>query len=216
MILTEDLYCIYNKSDIRRECCTMIKTKILKPGYDEKEALLMLLRTDPNLDLQDIDEVYYPYMRLRYLINVGKGKRIKKLSKLSDCIIDRVSGSTYESKGEPEFEDVEIPDDIALEINVSENECYDIGHSFTLKQYIGKAKLMMVPKMQIIEEDIFYKKFYIVKCLDQEGYVYYILVDAVDGGISVLDHEKHIEDLAKEGRLEEAENLLETMDSKNE
>lgn len=194
----------------------MIKTKILKPGYDEKGALLLLLRTDPNLDLQDIDEVYYPYMRLRYLINVGKGRLVKKLNKFSDCIIDRVSGSTYESKGEPEFEDAEIPDDIALDINVSENECYDIGHSFTLKQYIGKAKLMMVPQMQIIEEDIFYKKFYIIKCLDKDSYVYYILVDAVDGGISVLDHEKHLEELVNDGKLEDAETLLESLDDRND
>ena len=78
----------------------MIKTKILKPGYTQKEALVLLLHTDPNLNLEDIEEVYYPYIRLRYLINVGKGRFVKKLSKFSDCIIDRVSGSTYESKGE--------------------------------------------------------------------------------------------------------------------
>ena len=43
----------------------MIKTKILKPGYTQKEALVLLLHTDPNLNLEDIEEVYYPYIRLR-------------------------------------------------------------------------------------------------------------------------------------------------------
>lgn len=166
----------------------MIKTKILKCGYTARDALLLLLRTDPNLDLQDVEEVYYPYVRFRYLVTVGKGKRIDKLSKLSDCIIDRVSGSTYESKGEAEFEETEIYEDEALEIQIPMNECYDIGHSFTLKQYIVKARLLRTPQMQIIEEDLFYKKFYIVKCLDDQKLEYYILVDAVDGGISVLDH----------------------------
>ncbi|MDO4546183.1 MAG: hypothetical protein Q4C25_08495 [Bacillota bacterium] len=169
----------------------MIKTKILKCGYTARGALVLLLHTDPNLDLQDVEEVYYPYVRFRYLVTVGKGKRVDKLNKISDCIIDRVSGSTYESKGEAEFEDAEIHEDEALDVQIPMNECYDIGHSFTLKQYIGKAKLLMTPQMQIIEEDEFYKKFYIVKCLDEEGQEYFILVDAVDGGISVLDHEKH-------------------------
>lgn len=166
----------------------MIKTKILKCGYTARDALLLLLRTDPNLDLQDVEEVYYPYVRFRYLVTVGKGKRINKLNKISDCIIDRVSGSTYESKGEAEFEDIEIYEEEALDIQIPMNECYDIGHSFTLKQYIGKAKLLRTPQMQIVEEDVFYKKFYVVKCLDDQELEYYILVDAVDGGISVLDH----------------------------
>ena len=132
----------------------MIEAKILKPGYTQKEALVLLFNTDPKLDLLDIDEVYYPYVRLRYLVTVGKGRIMKKLNTLCDCIIDRVSGSVYETEGDPEFDYVEIPEDEALEIQTPLNECYDTGHSFALKQYIGKAKLMMTPEMQIIEEDI--------------------------------------------------------------
>ena len=45
----------------------MIEAKILKPGYTQKEALVLLFNTDSKLDLLDIDEVYYPYVRLRYL-----------------------------------------------------------------------------------------------------------------------------------------------------
>lgn len=187
----------------------MIKSKILKCGYTAREALVLLLHTDPALDLQDIEEVYYPYVRFRYLINVGKGRRVEKLSKFCDCIIDRVSGSTYESKGEPEFEDIEINEDEALEVVTPMHTCYDLGHDFALKQYIGKAKLMMTPQMQIIDEDEFYKKFYVVKCLDEAGLEYYILVDAVDGGISVLDHEKHyISEEAAEESLPEGERRL--------
>lgn len=73
------------------------------------------------------------------------------------------------------------------------HKCYDIGHDFTLKQYIGKAKLMFTPQMQIIEEDLFYKKFYVVGCMDENGQMYYILVDGVDGGLSILDNEMHQE-----------------------
>lgn len=168
----------------------MINSKILKCGYTAREALLLLLKTDPNLDLQDIEEVYYPYVRFRYLITVGSGKRREKLNKLSDCVIDRVSGSVYEAREEPEFEEANIHEDEALEVVVPLHECYDIGHDFTLKQYIGKAKLMFTPTMQIIEEDQFYKRFYVVGCMDENGQMYYILVDGVDGGISVLDNEK--------------------------
>ena len=168
-----------------------MKAKILKCGYSAREAILLLLRTDPGLDLQNIEEVFYPYVRLRYLVTVGSGRRMEKLSKLSDCIIDRVSGSVYETSGNPEFEDILISENDALKIAVPMHECCDIGHDFTLKQYLGKVKLMFTPQMQIIEKDLFYKKFYVVGCIDENGSMYYILVDAVDGGLSVLDNEKH-------------------------
>ena len=196
----------------------MINTKMLKYGYMPKEALTVLLHTDPSLDIQDIDEVYYPYVRFRYLVTVGKGRLVKKLNRHSDCIIDRVSGSVYISEGNPEFEEIEIDESKALKIVTPMNECYDIGHDFTLKMFIGKAKLMMTPQMQIIEEDEFYKKFYIVTCLDAEGLPYFIMVDAVDGGISVLDHEKYeeeaLEEAAKRGIL--TEETLEAMQEKQE
>lgn len=189
----------------------MIKTQILEPKYTQKEALVLLLHTDPSLDLQDIEDVYYPYVRFRYLLQIGKGRFTKKLNKLSDCIIDRISGTTYESSGDPYYEEVEIPEDEALEVEIPMHQCYDTGHTFVLKEYIGKAKLVSAPQMQIIEEDHFYKKFYVVTCRNKEGFTYYILVDSVDGGISVLDHEKHIEELAKEGYFEDAERALEYM-----
>ncbi|MDD4200711.1 MAG: hypothetical protein PHS19_04905 [Eubacteriales bacterium] len=171
----------------------MIESKIIKCGYTAREALLLLLRTDKNINLQNIEEVYYPYIRLRYLVTVGSGKRMEKLNKFSDCIIDRVSSSVYEAKGEPEFEEVKIRKEDALDIMIPLHKCYDIGHDFTLKQYIGKAKLMFTPQMQIIEEDLFYKKFYVVGCMDENGQMYYILVDGVDGGLSILDNEMHQE-----------------------
>lgn len=171
---------------------TRVRINILEPGYTAREALLLLLHTDPKLDLQEIEEVYYPYVRFRYLIRIGKGDRMKKLSKLSDCIVDRVSGSAYEGKGEPAYEEQEVCTEDMLDIEVPIEACRDKAHDFTMKMYISRGKLMMTPNMEIIEEDEFYKRFYIVTCLDNNGMEYRIMVDAVDGGISVLDEERRL------------------------
>lgn len=179
------------------------KIRILSPGYSTRQALMLLLHTDPSLDLREIEEVYYPYVRFRYLIQVGKGKLMEKLNKFSDCIVDRVSGSVYEAKGEPEYKDQEIWKEDMLDVEVPLDQCYDTAHDFTMKMYISKGKLMMTPKMQIIEEEEFYKRFYVVTCHDENDQKYHIMVDAVDGGISVLDNEYQ---LALE---EDGKNLLE-------
>ena len=192
----------------------MIETKILGTKYSPREALVMLLHTDPNLDITDIEDVYYPYLGMRYQLTVGKERRfVKRLVKYVDCIIDRVSGTAYDTVYEKDsgntayFQDVEIDEDDALDIVLSIDECHAKGHDFALKQYIGKAKLMFVPDMEIIEEYEFYKKFYVVTCKDEEGRFYFIMVDAVDGGISILDHEAHIDTLARMGEIEELARL---------
>lgn len=166
--------------------------RLLSPGYSARQALMMLLHTDPGLDLREIEEVYYPYVRFRYLISVGRGRLMEKLNKYSDCIVDRVSGSVYEAKGEPEYSELEILNDDMLDVVIPLDRCHETAHDFTMKMYISKGKLMMTPQVQIIEEEEFYKRFYVVACLDKAGLEYHIMVDAVDGGISVLDSESQV------------------------
>ena len=180
-----------------------ITIKVLSARYDAKEALMLLLHTDPSLDIQEIEEFYYPYVRFRYLIRVGKKtKRFDKLNKILDCSVDRVSGTPYEAYGIPEYEETEVYREDMLDIQVPLVECYDIAHDFAMKLYISKGKLMMTPDFQIIEEEEFFKRFFVVNCLDPTGLPYDILVDAVDGGMTILDSELHLD------LIEKSKNLL--------
>ena len=63
------------------------------------------------------------------------------------------------------------------------------------------TSFILTPKMEIIEEDEFYKRFYIVTCLDDRDQEYHIMVDAVDGGLSVLDNEHQLALVEGEGKL---------------
>lgn len=179
-----------------------VTVKILSGGYDAKGALLLLLHTDPSLDIQEIEEVFYPYVRFRYLIQVGKGKRWEKLNKIIDCSVDRVSGSCYEAEGIPEFDEEVIYREDMLDIQIPLAECYDLAHDFAMKLYISKGKLMVTPEFQIIEEEEFFKRYFVVSCLDKKGLHYDILVDAVDGAMTILDSEHHLD------LLEKSKNLL--------
>lgn len=200
----------------------MFETRILEPKYTPREALILLLHTDPNLEIEDIEDVYYPYVRMRFELTVGGGKFVKKLVKYVDCIIDRVLGTAYDtvydkdSDGKPIYRDVEIDEDDCLDPVLTEDDYHKKGHDFALKQYIGRAKLMFTPVFNIIEEEKFYKHFYIVTCRDEKGRIYFIMVDAVDGGISILDHEAHIDELAKIGDYNQLQMLAGEVDLDDE
>lgn len=166
---------------------------ILDYSYDEREALSHLLQTDPYLDITDISAVYYPYIRYRHELSIGKKHRVIKAKKLSDCIIDRVYGSVYIADGRSRYIEVDVEPDEILDIVTPLDVCDKHAHEFTLKEFLEKAKLLVTPKMRIISRDEFYKKYYVVECLDDDGLEYYILVDAIDGSLAVLDNEKHID-----------------------
>lgn len=187
----------------------MISSKILGTQFTPREALIMLLNTDSSLDIRDIDDVYYPYIRMRFQMSVNKNRKfMKTIVKYVDCIIDRVSGTAYDTvydkntDNKPYYVDAEFDEEDALDAELSVEHCRQKGHDFALKQYIGKAKLMFTPEIDIIEEELFYKKFYVITCRDDEGLHYFVMVDAVDGGISILDHENHIDTLVKMGDYE--------------
>ncbi len=166
---------------------------ILEYGYDEREALSMLFQTDSTLNITDISTVYYPYIRYRHELSIGKKHRLVKTKKLSDCVIDRVYGSIYIADGMSSYTTVDADPDEILDIVTPLEECDHAAHIFTLKQFIEKAKLLVTPKIRVLSRDEFYKKYYVVECLDDDGLEYYVLVDAVDGSIAVLDHEKHLD-----------------------
>ena len=165
----------------------MIKSKMILNGYDVEGAQRMLLKTDHKINIIGVDEVFYPYISMHYSVVVGKG-RLSKLNKFYHCITDGVLGSAYEVKGMLTMVDMEIEEKNSLEFQVTPEQCREKAHNFILKLFLGKAKLLMVPNIELTKEEIFYKRFYVMHCLDDEEREYYVMVDAVDGGLSVLDH----------------------------
>ena len=165
----------------------MIKSKMLLNRYDIENAKKVLFSTDHKIDIVGVDEVFYPYISMHYSVAVGKG-RLSKLNKLYHCIIDGVMDSAYEVKGELLMDDVEIEGDKSLEFQVTPELRRKTGHDFIMKLFLGKEKLLMIPDIELVREEAFYKKFYIMHCRDNEERDYYVMVDAVDGGLSILDH----------------------------
>ncbi|MEG0156635.1 MAG: hypothetical protein RR661_03155 [Anaerovoracaceae bacterium] len=158
----------------------------LKNAYTKEEAEGIVWNADKRVNIVQTEEIYYPYYRMRYTIVVG-GKSWNKLNKLAYCIVDLVDGRPAESRGEPDYQQIEIEPSRALPIAVSKEECYKKSHDFVLKLYLNKAKLLHVPGMEILSEELFYKKFYLVQCKDAQDLDYFLMVDSIEGELSILD-----------------------------
>ena len=163
----------------------LIKTMI--GGYTPQDAQKILINCDSSINIVRLEEIYYPYRLLCYSLEVGRN-RLSKLNKIANCIIDLVQGTPAEGKGTPSYKEIEIRPNAALDAEISKEQAYKVGHDFVFKLFLNKAKLLHTPEIKITDEEFFYKKFYIVHCKDPEERDYFIMVDSMDGGLSILDY----------------------------
>lgn len=161
--------------------------KRIMGGYAPEDAEAILHNTDSSIQVVRVEEVYYPYKMICYDVEIGKGRK-KNFFKKSDCIIDLVRGSAAIGEGVPVYEEKEIDESSALEIKIPDEEVHRKGHDFVLKLFLNKAKLLRVPSITVTDETLFYKNFFIVHCKDEAEMDYFIMIDSMDGAISILDY----------------------------
>lgn len=131
---------------------------IVVGGYSREEAWRMVKNIDSAVKVEKVDEVYYPYKRISYDINVGKG-RADKFNKKTDCIIDLVRGSVATGEGVPAYKTITVKDQAAIGIQIENSEAHRLGHDFVLKLFLNKAKMLRTPQIVISGEDLFYKNY---------------------------------------------------------
>ena len=159
---------------------------VLQAGYDETDAMRAIVNTDHKARVADARSVYYPYKLMEYNVSVGRGRRRQDMRAL--CIIDMVTGRPAEGSGHPVFCAEEAEEEQILEKKIKESRTEQIGRDFVFKVYLNLVKMMYTPRLEIRDERLFYKRYYIVRCLDHEDLSYYVMVDAIDGSMVILDN----------------------------
>jgi len=165
------------------------KLFILKTGYTPEDAVHAIVNTDGRVRVADVKEIYYPYRLIKYDLSVGKEGAFSKLTKKANCIVDLVVGRPAEGRGNPKYEEIKVDEELILEEKIDDEKARNMGYDFVLKLFLNKARLLHTPRIQVTEEKHFHKKFYIVRCLDKDDLDYFIMVDAIDGGLVILDDE---------------------------
>ncbi|MEG1584987.1 MAG: hypothetical protein RR131_04735 [Anaerovorax sp.] len=163
----------------------MIKIKTFSNPYTFQDAETILLDCDAKVKIIKMESVYYPYKNMRYSLTLP-GK-LAKLDKEINCIVDLVYGRPAVGQGMPGFVEKEIEESAAMDGTLSQEELYRISYDFVFKLFLNRAKILKAPKITVLEEYLFYKMFYIVQCRDEEEQDYFVLVDSIEGIITILD-----------------------------
>ncbi len=163
----------------------MINIRTYESPYGIDYAKSLLLKHDKNLEITDIYELYYPYMRIQY--KMALNGKLGKIRKDVNVIVDLAEGRLSMGQGMPNFIDMEVSKDSLLHRLIPEDVAKETSRDFAFKIFLNKTKLLMAPDIDIEDEEIFHKLFYVVQCKDKKDEDFYILVDSIEGKLIVLD-----------------------------
>jgi len=165
----------------------MVEINILRGRITSAEAIKILEQYDNEINIMGLGEIYYPYIFRRYWLKLSASLgRLSKLNKYVDCSIDLVYGRPSLAQGTPSFEPICIEEQYLLQSDLTREALDQIGHDFTFTYYLNRSKILRTPTIQLENEEAFYKKFYIVYCMDGDENQYQILLDAMDGNLALL------------------------------
>ncbi|MDA3939309.1 MAG: hypothetical protein PF693_08380 [Spirochaetia bacterium] len=128
--------------------------------------------------------VFYPYywVFFHYTVNTIIGKsRIMEAS----CFVDMIN-NIASTTDRFEKENIEVVSGNILTASISEEEAFKSARTYLTHASILKRKALMVPKVQVIERELVYKPFWIIKCTNRTRENFNIMVDAVTGKYQTL------------------------------
>ncbi|MCD6396503.1 MAG: hypothetical protein J7L71_03100 [Spirochaetaceae bacterium] len=128
--------------------------------------------------------VFYPYywVFFHYTVNTIIGKsRIMEASCLVD-MINNIASTTdrFEKKN------VEAVSENILTPSIPEEDAFNSARTYLTHASILKRKALLVPDVQVIQKELIYKPFWIIKCTNRTRENFNIMVDAVTGKYQTL------------------------------
>ncbi len=162
-----------------------VEINLLKNKYKMDDAAWILQKRSKNFQIKNMNLLFYPYQRILYLVDMGQ--RLSRLNEQVIMMVDLYTGrkSVAKSKGKVVPMDAEkkhvMPVKIPREDALKGNEI-EIGGII-----MGRKKVLKIPDIRYQSDELIYKPFFIVECINEEGEPFHILFDTVLGDFSLLN-----------------------------
>lgn len=128
--------------------------------------------------------VFYPYywVYFHYTVNTIIGKsRIMEAS----CLVDMIN-NIASTTDRFEKENIETVSENILTPSIPKEDAFNSARTYLTHASILKRKALLVPNVQVMQEELIYKPFWIIKCTNRTRENFNIMVDAVNGKYQTL------------------------------
>ncbi|WZL72357.1 hypothetical protein QBE52_14850 [Clostridiaceae bacterium 35-E11] len=164
-----------------------MKIKTIKIGYTMEDAKEILLKRSNKFSILKTKMLYYPYLKIIFIIKTSKFANAKRFNGHVVCTVDMVTGRESLAKSHGNLEDIEVEDCFVMPSKISEEDARKRAALFIGMVVMQKVKVLKIPTVTNIEDEIIYRPFYIVHCKNDTQEDFFLMFDAVTGQFTPLD-----------------------------
>ena len=162
-----------------------MKIKCMKNGYKMQDAFERLYKRSKHFTIEKMDLLFYPYLLMDFEVKY-KG-RLERLSEHVLVMCDMWRGQYSMARTSGEFVMTDVEESLLIPVKMDTMQVIKDAPR-TVYGEIQKAKRVLnVPDIEYESDELVYKPFYIVECLNDDKEVFHILFDAVTGDFSLLN-----------------------------
>ncbi|MGX8774182.1 MAG: hypothetical protein ACSW8G_03905 [Bacillota bacterium] len=162
-----------------------MEIKCMKNGYRMQDAFERLYKRSKHFTIEKMDLLFYPYLLMDFEVRY-KGK-LERLSEHVLVMCDMWRGQYSMARTSGEFVMTEVEDSTVIPVKMDKMQVIKDAPR-TVYGEIQKAKRVLnTPDIEYESDELVYKPFFIVECLNDDKEVFHILFDAVTGDFSLLN-----------------------------
>ncbi|QEK12932.1 hypothetical protein FQB35_11685 [Crassaminicella thermophila] len=157
----------------------------LKNEISSDTAISILKQKDSTVNVNLIEPIYYPYYRL--IASVKTKIFARSFDGTLSCLIDLVNGVEAITGEECQTEQIFVDGSSILPISIENEKARKKALGCIRHTIIQKMKVLSIPKIIPVDEDFFYRPFWIIHCLSNKDNHFYVMMDGISGQYQLLD-----------------------------
>ena len=162
-----------------------MEIKCMKNGYKMQDAFERLYKRSKHFTIEKMDLLFYPYLLMDFDVQY-KGK-LERLSEHVLVMCDMWRGQYSMARTRGEFVMTNVEESTLIPVKIDKMQAIKDAPK-TIYGEIQKAKRVLnIPDIEYESDELVYKPFFIVECLNDDKEVFHILFDAVTGDFSLLN-----------------------------
>ncbi len=157
----------------------------MKNGFKMQDAFERLYKRSKHFTIEKMDLLFYPYLLMDFEVKY-RGK-LERLSEHVLVMCDMWRGQYSMARSRGEFVMTEVEEGMLIPARIDKMKAIKDAPR-TVYGEIQKAKRVLnIPDIEYESDELVYKPFFIVECLNDDKEVFHILFDAVTGDFSLLN-----------------------------
>ena len=157
----------------------------MKNGFKMQDAFERLYKRSKHFTIEKMDLLFYPYLLMDFEVNY-RGK-LERLSENVLVMCDMWKGQYSMARSRGEFVMTDVEEGMLIPVKIDKMRAIKDAPR-TIYGEIQKAKRVLnIPDIEYVSDELVYKPFFIVECLNDDKETFHILFDAVTGEFSLLN-----------------------------